>query len=500
MTEAILFDLSAIVHQCWHANSDSPNPNATSIGALDIIRRVAMGKPHAAIACDSTTSLRRAEDATYKANRPKEDRAALYHQMSLVVDALRKDGFPTWLADGYEADDIINSATRAAVAAGWHVRIVTRDKDLLCLVSNGVVVDGTPLDSKATRYDREAVVAKFGVQPAQMIDYLALVGDSSDNIKGCEGVGPKGALELLTTYGTLEKLHAAWAADSSQFTPARSKALGEFWPRVDSIKAMLNLRQPPVPFAEIEAPRVPAPQVVQGSDLEDIMADSSVAEQVDAQAGSRGPVDSVAADPGSETARPSTAREGSSPSAGAKSEDVSLARIAAVVPAAAPQEWEKQLEPRSLDEARMLAKFAFESRLFGAYGSAQAVLMTVMAGRDFGMSAMASLRAFHVVKGKPVLAADAIRALVMRSGKVKFFRCAERTAEKCTFISQRNEDDAPTSLTYTIEEARAAGLVVNGSNWTKGPADMLVARASSKLARIVCPEVTFGLYAPEEMD
>ena len=74
------------------------------------------------------------------------------------------------------------------------------------------------------------------------------------------------------------------------------------------------------------------------------------------------------------------------------------------------------------------------------------------------------------------------------------------TPERCTFVSQRIEDDAPTSLTYTIEEARAAGLVQAGSNWTKGPADMLVARASSKLARIVCPEVTFGLYAPEEIE
>lgn len=484
MTEAILFDLSAIVHQVYHATTNDPNPNATSIGALDIIRRVAMGKPHAAIACDSTTSLRRAEDATYKANRPKEDRAALYHQMSLVVDALRKDGFPTWTAEGYEADDIINSATRAAVAAGWHVRIVTRDKDLLCLVSDGVVVDGTPLDSKATRYDREAVVAKFGVQPPQMIDYLALVGDSSDNIKGCDGIGPKGAVELLTKYGTLEKLHAAWAADSNQFTPARSKALGEFWPRVDGIKAMLNLRQPPVPFEEIEAPRVPAPQVVQAGDLEDIMPDTVIDAPKNEQ---------LAADLSREVKQQSEATV-----PGSKPQDTAIARVE-VMPAA-PSEWEKQLEPRDMRQAVYVANQAFGSQLFGAYGSAQAVLMTIMAGRDFGMSAMASLRAFHVVKGKPVLAADAIRALVMRSGKVKFFRCAERTAEKCTFVAQRHEDDAPTSLTYTIEEARAAGLVVNGSNWTKGPADMLVARASSKLARIVCPEVTFGLYAPEEMD
>jgi hypothetical protein len=160
-------------------------------------------------------------------------------------------------------------------------------------------------------------------------------------------------------------------------------------------------------------------------------------------------------------------------------------------------DYERQLEPQSMNQAVQLAQLLFKARLFGAYGTPEAVLSTVLSGRELGLSAMASLRAFHIVEGKPTMAADALRALVLKSGKAKSFRCTERTATAATFSTQR-QDEEPMTLRYTIEEAQAAGLVKNGSGWTKNPADMLVARASSKLARLVYPDVVAGLYAPEE--
>jgi hypothetical protein len=160
-------------------------------------------------------------------------------------------------------------------------------------------------------------------------------------------------------------------------------------------------------------------------------------------------------------------------------------------------DYERQLEPQSMNQAVQLAQLLFKARLFGAYGTPEAVLSTVLSGRELGLSAMASLRAFHIVEGKPTMAADALRALVLKSGKAKSFRCTERTASAATFSTQR-QDEEPMTLRYTIEEAQAAGLVKNGSGWTKNPADMLVARASSKLARLVYPDVVAGLYAPEE--
>jgi hypothetical protein len=150
-----------------------------------------------------------------------------------------------------------------------------------------------------------------------------------------------------------------------------------------------------------------------------------------------------------------------------------------------------------MNQAVQLAQLLFKARLFSAYGTPEAVLSTVLSGRELGLSAMASLRAFHVVEGKPTMAADALRALVLKSGKAKTFRCTERTASAATFTTTR-EGEEPMELRYTIEEAQAAGLVKNGGSWTKNPSDMLVARASSKLARLVYPDVVAGLYSPEE--
>jgi hypothetical protein len=171
--------------------------------------------------------------------------------------------------------------------------------------------------------------------------------------------------------------------------------------------------------------------------------------------------------------------------------------------AAPPPEWNKQLEPRSMSEAGQLAKWVHESRQFSAYGTPQAVLATVLAGRELGLQAMASLRSIHIVEGKPTLSADLIRALAMQHPDCRYFRCVARVTtpgeERAVFVTKRG-DDPEMSLTYTIEEAKAAGLIRNGSGWVKNPADMCVARASAKLARLVYPEATFGLYLREELE
>lgn len=151
----------------------------------------------------------------------------------------------------------------------------------------------------------------------------------------------------------------------------------------------------------------------------------------------------------------------------------------------------------------MLAKAMHQARLFSAYGNAEAVLSTILAGREFGMAAMASLRAMHIIDGKPTLAADTIRALVLRSGSAEYFRCTERTNKKATFVTKR-KGEPEMSLTFTMDDARRAWSksddAWNKSGWGKNPADLLIARAGAKLARLVYPDVVHGLYAREEFD
>jgi hypothetical protein len=166
--------------------------------------------------------------------------------------------------------------------------------------------------------------------------------------------------------------------------------------------------------------------------------------------------------------------------------------------------FERQLEPQDITEAKELSTWMFQSRLFSAYGTPQAVLATVLAGRQLGFQAMASLRAFHIIEGKPTLSAGAIHALILKSGKAQYFRCTERAPDHATFVTRRDGDPTDTVLTFTIEEARQAWSKEPAkfatSAWGKHPADMCVARAATKLARLVYPDVLDGLYAAEEFD
>lgn len=471
--ELLLIDLSSIVHPLWHMSQSDPNPDATSIAAVDRVRQLASNFPTAAICCDSPKSFRKALDPTYKAQRPQQD-APLRHQMRLTAEKLRADGFPVWSVDGFEADDLIATAvTKALAIEGTRVLIATGDKDLLQLVSERVTVKRV---ADGTLVDVEGVKAKFGVTPAQMGDYLCLVGDASDNIIGAKGIGPKRAAELLATFNTLDEAYTALDNKTALMPPAILNSLTEFRSRLPNVRQLVAMRTDvEIPFEEIAAERVPK----DAAPMEEPMAASEVMDVM----------------PEPEVIAPEPAPVEAAPKPNGNGHANQNAMVVSSSPA--PAEWEKQLEPRSLYEAKEVATAMFQARLFNGYGNAPAVLSTVMAGRELGLPSVASLRAFHIVDGKHCLAADAIRALVMKSGQAKFFRCVARTNEIATFETQRG-DDPVMSLTFSMEDAERAGVVKKGSGWEKHPADMLVARASSKLARLVYPDVVFGLYSPEE--
>jgi DNA polymerase-1 len=144
----------------------------------------------------------------YKANRaPMPDELAV--QIPMVHAACEALGVPIITSDRYEADDVIGTLALKAADAGFDAVIVTLDKDFFQLVRHGIRVFN-PRD-EGTWYDAGAVKEKLGVTPEQVVDVLALMGDTIDNIKGVPGIGDKGARELIATYGSLENLlqHAA---------------------------------------------------------------------------------------------------------------------------------------------------------------------------------------------------------------------------------------------------------------------------------------------------
>ncbi len=481
--ELMLVDLSSIAFPIWMMAQNDPDPNATSTRTIERVRALTTGYPHCAICCDAGRSFRKDTDPTYKANREKQH-AAYYHQVWLVKEALAGDGYPVWAVDGFEADDVIASATWQAISLPnpLEVRIVSSDKDLLQLVSKQV----RAMSAKdGAIYDPELVHAKFGVSPSQMVDYLSLVGDPADNIKGADKIGTVTAAKLLAEFGSLEAIYVAMKNGATPtMTPAVRSSLVAFAPRLLAVRELIQLRTDvAIPFDEIARERVAketaAFQAEDNEPLEEVMPSEFATMHVQ---------------------RPDADQRTAVVSRASVIEGAVVTSPAVPSPnAPPPMEWERHLEPRSIREAITLSNHMFASKLFSAYGTPQAVLSVILAGREFGMQAMASLRAFHVVDGKPTMAADVIRALVLNSGKAKYFRCTERTAERATFVTQRG-DDPPVTLSYSVEEAKAAGMVRNGGGWTKNPADMCVARAGSKLARLVYPDVIHGLYSPEEFD
>jgi DNA polymerase-1 len=130
----------------------------------------------------------------------------LAEQIPWVHEACKALGVPILTYERYEADDVIGTLAEQAVASGFEVAIVTGDKDFFQLVHDGIKVYN-PKDDGAW-FDAEAVKEKFGVSPSQVVDVLALMGDSIDNIKGVPGIGEKGARDLIAAYGTLEALLA----------------------------------------------------------------------------------------------------------------------------------------------------------------------------------------------------------------------------------------------------------------------------------------------------
>jgi DNA polymerase I len=139
----------------------------------------------------------------YKANRkPMPDELA--GQIPLVHRACEALGVPIITYDRFEADDVIGTMAERAASEGYAVAIVTGDKDFFQLVGDGIRAYN-PRD-EGLWYDAEGVKEKFGVRPDQVVDVLALMGDTIDNVKGVPGIGEKGARDLISNYGTLDAL------------------------------------------------------------------------------------------------------------------------------------------------------------------------------------------------------------------------------------------------------------------------------------------------------
>jgi DNA polymerase-1 len=210
----LLIDGSSFLFRAYHAvpplSSPDGMPTNAIFGVANMLRRLV--KDHQTdyftVVFDAPGGTFRNElYSEYKAHRPPmaDD---LRVQIAPLHDLIRAMGFPLIMESGVEADDVLGVLAQVGVDAGFDVVISTGDKDMAQLVTEQVTLENTMSNTKT---DVQGVIDKFGVSPEQIIDYLALMGDSADNIPGVSKVGPKTAAKWLGKYQTLENLieHAA---------------------------------------------------------------------------------------------------------------------------------------------------------------------------------------------------------------------------------------------------------------------------------------------------
>ncbi|MBN1665524.1 MAG: DNA polymerase I [Anaerolineales bacterium] len=205
--------------------TSSGEPTAGVFGFTSVLLRILEQEQidYLAVAFDTGKTFRDEMYPDYKATRAKmpDDLRPQIKRIRELVDAF---SIPRLEVEGYEADDVLGSIARWAVAQGLGVKIFTGDRDLLQLVDERVIVNlpGRSL-SEARDYLAADVKDYLGVRPDQVVDYKALVGDSSDNIPGVPGIGQKTAEKLLADYETLEGIYAHLA----ELTPGQRKKLEE---------------------------------------------------------------------------------------------------------------------------------------------------------------------------------------------------------------------------------------------------------------------------------
>ncbi|HEX4050840.1 MAG TPA: DNA polymerase I [Steroidobacteraceae bacterium] len=207
--DLVLIDGSSYLFRAFHAlpplSNSAGQPTGAIHGVLSMLLKFLREyePPHIAVVFDAPGRTFRDElFAEYKAQRaPMPDQ--LRPQIEPLLEAVEALGLPMLRIEGVEADDVIGTLTCRANAAGQRVLISTMDKDMAQLVDERITLINTMSN---TLLDRAGVKAKFDVFPEQIIDYLALIGDSSDNIPGIEKVGPKTAARWLAQYGTVDAL------------------------------------------------------------------------------------------------------------------------------------------------------------------------------------------------------------------------------------------------------------------------------------------------------
>ncbi|MDM8560174.1 DNA polymerase I [Candidatus Parabeggiatoa sp. HSG14] len=237
----ILIDGSSYLYRAFHAmpslNNTQGMPKGAVYGVTNMLKSLLYEyQPvYAAVVFDAPgKTFRHKLYPDYKANRPAMPEL-LVPQISPTHKVVQALGFPLLMETGVEADDVIGTLAKQANIAGMKTLIFTGDKDFAQLVNESITLIDT---MKNTRLDVQGVIDKFGVSPELMVDYLSLIGDSTDNVPGVKKVGPKTAVKWLNTYGNLKTI----IEKADEFKGKVGENLREALPQLPLTRQLLTIK------------------------------------------------------------------------------------------------------------------------------------------------------------------------------------------------------------------------------------------------------------------
>ena len=254
-----MVDGSYYLFRAYHAMPGLTNaerePTGAIFGVVNMLRKlIKQEQPdYFAVVFDvKGKSFRNDIYPEYKANRPPAP-PDLVAQIAPLHEIIRALGVPLLLIDNVEADDVIATLAARAQRAGLKTLVSTGDKDLAQIVNDDIHLINT---MNNTRFDRAGVIEKYGVPPERIVDYLALIGDTSDNVPGIPKVGPKTAVKWLAQHGTLDDI----VANADSFTGKVGEYLREHLHQIPMSKDLVTLRD------NLDLPMAPQELIISSQD------------------------------------------------------------------------------------------------------------------------------------------------------------------------------------------------------------------------------------------
>lgn len=523
----LLVDFSALFWTLWHATAGESSNEAYE-RSLRVVEHSAAEHDHTAICCDSPRSWRREVFPDYKAQRPPKPHGAV-ELLKRTVAKLKERGHHILVADGFEGDDVIATACAWALDAlpGCQVTIKGADKDLFALLSDQVSIE--KIDGET--FGLADLKQRADITPADVPLYLALIGDKADNIPGVTKCGPKTASWLIAEFGTVDKLfHAvretptvfggkkalvanlmecgeAGVREAMRLTTLRRDVPIDCTVILEPIKPRVKFGGGPPPEDGSEMPTEDGPPPENEDHMDSDVPDAEYTSDPGGEAPAATAPEPAPAPP--EQPAPMPAKPPPAPKPDPRNATAGQAEMMAraeqqrapSTALARTTEWSLQLEPTGLRSAWWMAEKVVSSGLFRKKFTEPAQAFTaIMAGRERGMGVFQAMLNVDIVEGAPRFTSRSIIGMVRASPHCEYIEPVLDACDETKAVWRAKRLGRPEQThTYTIHDAKLAGLVRERSNWERVPKPMLRKQAGVELAREMFPEVIAGVYSIEEM-